>query len=364
MVSENRAAGNGSVGRSDLLIAVNFATSTADPGERVGIADNGSERRIHGPELRVRAEVLVVDVIVAEHGGKSLGWSGWRFPMQRRPMIDDQPRAFRPLRRTCEGVFPRRRAIVLAFTAATLAACSARGPLYTMHDKTCTGIGNSHECARAVEKRELARNPPSIRREGRKLSIVVANGKNVTFTDARDSDDSQAVWYSYIGSLADVGEHVVEVQYYEGTSYLLVNSKTGSQTSSAGMPVASPSGDRVVATSVDLGARYNPTAVQIWKVTPGGLEVEYEQMFDGKDDVWGPGEPTWRGDRRIRFQKMYVDGETRGFAELVLKPTGWVLEGGDCHRPDRPELCNPRHEARASDGFHCSMRRRSDNSEA
>lgn len=249
--------------------------------------------------------------------------------MELCPKIDDARRVFRPLRRLSEVVHPQGRTIVLAFTVATLAACSTRSPLYSMHDKTCAGIGGSFECARAVEKRQLAGNPSAIRRDGRKLSIVVANGKTVALTDTRDPNNSDGLSYSYIGTLADVGEHVVEVQYYEGNSFLLVNSKTGSKTASLGRPVASPSGDRVVATSVDLDARYNPTAIQVWKVTTGGLEAEYLHEFDdGEKGAWGPGEPTWRGSSRIRFRKIYPFNVSRGFAELVLRPTGWVLEAG------------------------------------
>lgn len=244
--------------------------------------------------------------------------------------IDDARRVARRVRWLCDGVRSQGRTIVLAFTVVTMAACSARGPLYRMHDKTCAGIDNSFACARAVEKRMLARNQPSIRRDGRRLAINVANGKTVTFVDTRDPNNADGVSYSYIGTLVDVSEHVVEVQYYEGNSYLLVNTKSGSQTSSVGMPVASPSGGHVVATSVDLEAMYNPTAIQIWKVTPDGLEAAYKHEFaDVGEDVWGPGEPTWRSNRRIRFQKFYRFDGSRGFAQLVLRPTGWVLEGGD-----------------------------------
>jgi hypothetical protein len=167
----------------------------------------------------------------------------------------------------------------------------------------------------------MAKQKERVIRVENRLSIRLDNGEVADFVDEQSTPEA-AELYSYVGRFDSIGYDVIAIQFYEGGSYWLLNSKTGLRTPANGVPVVSPKGDRMVATSVDLSAGFIPTRVEIWKIQGNNLVSEYAYEFTEED--WGPGDPVWVGDDRIVLPKIYLFDERRGESSLLLNGQRWV----------------------------------------
>jgi hypothetical protein len=195
----------------------------------------------------------------------------------------------------------------------------------------CRGIDNSLECAQAVERVRLGVPNAPARRDGERLLIRLTRGDTLVLTNAPDSADVAGASYSYVGHLHPIAHHLVEVQYYEGRAFLLVNERTGRRTVIAGQPSISPDSLRIVTTSVDLEAEYDPTEIAVWRVDADSLVLEWRldprNVVAHADSAWGPADADWVTSTEIRVSKEHRFGRRGGTAVVRLGPTGWLLEG-------------------------------------
>lgn len=187
-------------------------------------------------------------------------------------------------------------ALLLLGTLST--ACSSRSDeaaASPFRDPTCEGISNAYECAQKVEQARLAADSITATRRGDTLLISVA-GDEVRLVD-HDAGGPENVFYSYRGYLPEVGYHLVDVHYWEGGGYLLVHHRTGESIHLVGPPVVSPDHQRLVVASEAGMAGYSPNALQVWRVSPEGLALEWEA------DDWGAAEPRWQDPMTVRFRR-------------------------------------------------------------
>jgi hypothetical protein len=187
-------------------------------------------------------------------------------------------------------------------------------------DKVCVGIDNSYDCAKAMEKARIDTLSDRVSRDNHRLFIRLADGRRCVFTD--DAKEVDGRLYTYLGQLERVGYDLIEVHYYEGGSYLLLNPLTGVIQQVDAVPVVSPDGARLVAASFDLEAAFNPTSISIWRINGGGLTLEF--AYDFSDVDWGPGNPVWKGNADIVFAKMYAFDEQRGEGRLSFNHGRWT----------------------------------------
>lgn len=216
---------------------------------------------------------------------------------------------------------------VLAVIAMT-AACGPRPEGSTSHvsrDTLCADINNAYECAQKVEDQRLAATGVTAERRGDTLVIPVAGPEPVRLVNA-DAGGPENVFYSYRDHLTDAGYHVVDVHYWEGSAHILVDDSTGQQTRVPGPPVVSPDGHRLVVASAAGVAGYSPNELQVWRVTPDGLELEWEVQ----PDDWGAADPRWTDARTVRFQRTRHDCENNepicyDEASLRLRDGEWEV---------------------------------------
>ncbi|HUG42407.1 MAG TPA: hypothetical protein VMM12_18230 [Longimicrobiales bacterium] len=135
-------------------------------------------------------------------------------------------------------------------------------------------------------------------------SGVVLTLRNGTEVWLRQDTTPGERWRSYSGQgfLEPLGAYLIHVAFYEGSASMLIHYVTGDTTWLPGAPVLSPSGDRFVATSVDLIAEYNPNVLQIYRVRPTGFEKEFE--LSPVD--WGPSDARWVAEDTISFMQNVV----------------------------------------------------------
>jgi hypothetical protein len=198
----------------------------------------------------------------------------------------------------------------------------------TVDERLCQQITNSYECAQAIERDLLSKGVPEVARRGGQLVIRLTHADSATFRDS-STETASAVSYSYRGLLPSVPYHVIEVQYYEGGTYLLVNAATGRQTFSNGLPVPSPDGHYIAAANVDLEAEFSPTTLQVWRVDKDSLVLAWEHDFvppgGASDSTWGPADITWTRATELAMAREYIMGERRGYAVLRLERDRWTL---------------------------------------
>ncbi len=178
----------------------------------------------------------------------------------------------------------------------------------------CRNIDRTYQCGRAVERYQIRRAPRWVSRNAKTLTIRLSGGGRKTFVDS-DSVDVDAVLYTYREFLPAVGHHVVHAHLNEGTGYLLVSHASGDLVRIHALPIVSPDGGRFATASEDLESRYNPNAIQIWRVTENVVVLEWSLEPAGDPvvvtpDAWGPANLRWISPTEIRVQKVTYDPET------------------------------------------------------
>jgi len=175
---------------------------------------------------------------------------------------------------------------------------------------------NDRFAGRCVEAYQLKRYP-KVRRNGNRLMIGLADGQHVVLTDnVADSGDSVA--YSFYGAF--LGNFLVLVHLYEGSEYLAIHGRSGKKYFVHGWPVVSPDQRRFVTTSLDITSGYNANAVQVWRVDPDQLVLEWS-LEPGAN--WGPSDAWWLGNDVVQFMRNEheeVNGEVRDINRYVQHP--------------------------------------------
>lgn len=124
----------------------------------------------------------------------------------------------------------------------------------------CEGIDNSNRCARAIEKHQLENHPELITREDDTLYIFFPESGHspVVLQDTFDGIGGRN--HNYREYLPSLDYHVVELNYYEGRSYLLVSSSAKQGYEIASLPIVSPNGKNFITVNPGRGR----TSVEIW----------------------------------------------------------------------------------------------------
>lgn len=196
------------------------------------------------------------------------------------------------------------------------------------YEAICGSIYNGYDCAQALERRLLPAERGGVVRDGRVLRIALARGDAVTYTDSLH-DDTQGMWFSYRGRFGSIGYHLVEIQFYEGRIFLLVNGRTGWTTWSDGVPMLSPDGAQLAAANVDIDAEHSSTSLQVWRVAADSLELAFSQDFDlrsyDEESVWGPANLEWLSSTELRFDRMFAASVIRGTGRVVRESNRWRM---------------------------------------
>ena len=200
-------------------------------------------------------------------------------------------------------------------------------------DTLCPGIPwTSSECTEAIERYYLERLENVVWRDGNRLLIRLSTGQVLVLRDSTSGDVS-SVRHTYRAYLPCIQRHVIQLHYYEGGSYLLVDARSGKRDAVPGVPVVSPDSSRFVATSVDLEAQYVPTTVQIWRVRDGDVELEwrFDPLKEYRADpynLWGPQAAEWVTPTMVRVRKKYID-RLGGYVTISLENGDWILRDPD-----------------------------------
>lgn len=171
----------------------------------------------------------------------------------------------------------------------------------------------------------LKEQPAIARRDGRKLTLALANGKTKVITDARECEpegpEAACISYRLVGHVGD-RHYIVLVTPYECSYVMLVDRRTGAELNIGSGPFLSPTGKRFITIDprddgncgIDyrIGMfSYGDTPRLEWSYKPEGLE-QYEV-------------DTWIGDNRVRLQAS-SDTNKEAPTDLTRTAQGWQLK--------------------------------------
>ncbi|WP_407156256.1 hypothetical protein [Bradyrhizobium sp. STM 3557] len=176
------------------------------------------------------------------------------------------------------------------------------------------------------EKACLKELGASARRDGRQLTLGLANGKTKVISDAKECEDenqeASCITYRLVGRLGEQ-YYIVMVAPYECAYITLVNRKSGTETELGGWPRLSPDKTRfVVIEPREPGNCDTKYAIAIFSLIKGSVRLDWQYKPDGFElyDF-----DTWNGGNRLQLQATGADGKQVA-SDLTRTAPGWQLK--------------------------------------
>jgi hypothetical protein len=165
-------------------------------------------------------------------------------------------------------------------------------------DARCPGETNTFECARVIERSILAHDTVHARRSGDSLVLALANKRVRVLADS--GEEAESVHFSYRGYLPTLGVHVVHEQYYEGSAFNLVSTRTGRSQFVPEEPVLSPDGRRLASAISAAGEDYALNKLLVLRGAGDTLVLE----LDLEPKTFGFDRPRWVDDSTIDVMRV------------------------------------------------------------
>ena len=238
-------------------------------------------------------------------------------------LLDPNARAFGPA---------LRRLAFAALALLPLAACATHQPVL---DADCAA--NALCAARAAEPALIAQAPALAERKNDTLILHPASATVISFTDSKTACDAgnadNCQGYALMDVVPRAHALVVQQFFYEGSSFLLIDSNTGRATRLNGMPVFSPDASQFLVAPYDLESDVGPNGIEIWRREGDGAVLEWSHAIQ-QEHVEDPDLPVpyrvkvrrWRPDR-ISLDLSIEVPEVRHWTGTLTRTTdGWRLD--------------------------------------
>jgi hypothetical protein len=148
-------------------------------------------------------------------------------------------------------------------------------------EELCKGIQNNYECAKRIEAVLVPLQKGKVRRIGAELIFTLKDGHTASrkdtpgeFESFNDSSGNPNRSFTFSEYIEKQGYYLVQVHYYEGTGFELINAATGVSVEIFDRPVFSPDGQRFFVVSTD---DYDPITneMQVWTIKPSRVQKEW-----------------------------------------------------------------------------------------
>jgi hypothetical protein len=154
------------------------------------------------------------------------------------------------------------------------------------------------------EKACLTQFADVAKRDTRVLTLKLKNGKTKVISDTKECDDpaqeGACVKYRLEGYIGD-RQFIVSVTPYECPYVLLVNRRTGEETTLGGWPELSPNRKRFVVTASFVAGECNPHySIAIFSL--GSDPPRLEWHFTADSDYEDYASDGWDGENRVRMR--------------------------------------------------------------
>jgi len=181
----------------------------------------------------------------------------------------------------------------------------------------CKGLDNTFKCARAIEAAQYkVAHWKHFQRDGMTLQLQTAQGALSFVDDDTEGDDT--IYYSYLAYLPSLKTQVLHLQYWEGSSYMVVHYKSGAKAYVDGFPNVAPNSQRFASISSAGESGYYPNSIEIWRVAGGSFVSEFRWTPD--TDEWSPEGAVW-----LDAQNLKLRGSCTPSAAMVKKCFAYYL---------------------------------------
>jgi hypothetical protein len=208
-----------------------------------------------------------------------------------------------------------------------LAACAGKTPPLD----ACAA--NAMCAARRAEPQLLV--PEHSMRHGNDLVLLPLHGEKLIFTDngkaCEDADIEHCVGYALVGFSIPAHAFVVEIFYYEGGDFLLLDSGSGRKTPLNGLPVFSPDGAEFLVAPYDDETDSGPNNLEIWRRDGDGAVLEWAHPFKqafaedpSLEQLYQVAVSGWDGNR-IRLVLTEPGTSRRWTGSIIRDAQGWHL---------------------------------------
>ncbi|MBX3163486.1 MAG: hypothetical protein KF900_03325 [Bacteroidetes bacterium] len=200
-------------------------------------------------------------------------------------------------------------AVILIILIALVTCCTTKKEKLDL-EEICKGIDNSHNCFIAIEKYQLPLNSENVRREKDTLFLKLNNGKTKKIIDkTEETNGDGCVYYNYREYDEDLNSYILNVQYYEGGDYLLINKAKGDTALIFEVPVLSPDRKRFLICNFDISG-YTTNGIAIYRIENDKIIKEYYA-----DENWGISEAEWINNDEISMEKIEYSEKSGDFVK-------------------------------------------------
>jgi hypothetical protein len=190
----------------------------------------------------------------------------------------------------------------------------------------CKVLDNSFRCARAIEAVQgKGAFRQSFYRMEKTLRVQTAKGV-ASFVD-NEAESDESIHYSFLAYLPSLQLHVLHVQYWEGSNYLVVHHHSGAVASVDGFPNVAPNAQRFISISSAGESGYYPNSVEIWRVTEDALVSEFRDTPSANE--WSPEGATWLSSQKLKLRGNCAPSAAKSricFAQLRRIGDQWRRE--------------------------------------
>ena len=180
----------------------------------------------------------------------------------------------------------------------------------------------------AQEAPRIAPYQDRVQRTGDDLHLQLLNGGEVLLSNppgyCQDPNACPEV-YTFDGFIPAVGAYLVEVSYWEGGAFLMIDARTGTRTLIVDRPHLDRSGHRFVAV---LDNEEQGNAIEVWRLDPAGPQREFA---DTPPQAYRF--VAWHGSDDVEFSAQDVEGQGGSEIHHVRGQTGRHYLGPLTHLP-------------------------------
>lgn len=213
---------------------------------------------------------------------------------------------------------PTHRCLVAVIAGLTVAVLLAAGP----------GRAGDGDERYAQEAPRIAPYQDRVQRTGDDLHLQLLNGQEALLTNPPgycQHPDACFPVHIFDGFIAAAGAYLVEVSYWEGGAFMLVDARAGARTLIVDRPHLDGSGRRSVAI---LDSEEQGHAIEIWRLDPVGPQREF--AVDSPESYRFV---AWHGSDDVELSARDPDGHRGTEIHLVRGQTGWHILGPLTHLP-------------------------------
>jgi hypothetical protein len=192
------------------------------------------------------------------------------------------------------------------------------------------------ECHLKITEQQFFRNFSAYARrvDPKTVAVRLTNGGTASITSRNDClvndqgyRESKCVTKTPVFYFQRRGFFLFELSYYEGSGYLLVSDRDGTETPLSAAPHFSPDGAAFAVVNGATEDQYDPNVVEVWELRNGTPARDF--AYEPDDPNWGYWFEAWEAaDRvRLRYRSRENQRETRG-AHLIRGTSGWSIVAG------------------------------------